>query len=47
MMNAPQHIAKNLSKNQMPQIPQDVFESSIDEEVFAHHLKREVPKPAA
>jgi hypothetical protein len=45
MMNAPQHIAKNLSKDQMPQIPQYVFESSIDEEVFAHHLKREVPKP--
>ena len=30
----------------MPQIPQDVLENSIDEEVFAHHLKREVAKPA-
>ena len=47
MMNAPQHIAKNHQKHQMPQIPQDVFESSIDEEAMAHHAKRgEVPKPA-
>ena len=45
MMNAPQHIAKNPHKQH--QIPKDVFESSIDEDVMAHHLKREVPKPVS